>query len=138
MVTKDDSLAQGKLTVFYDGGCPLCRSEIGFYKGCEGAAAIDFVDVSAIAAPEVAPGLSREAALRRFHVMNADGAISSGGRAFADLWAALPRFRAIGRMFRWPPLAGALELAYRLFLPLRPALQFLARWLTSRPDARPR
>ena len=51
------------LTVFYDGSCPLCRREIDFYRRRRGAARIDWLDISGLPEGEVAPGLSRCAAL---------------------------------------------------------------------------
>ncbi|QCK87713.1 DUF393 domain-containing protein [Phreatobacter aquaticus] len=122
-----DSMAEAPtLTVFYDGSCPLCIREIGFYRRRQGANAVAWVDVSQ-AASDVAPGLSCSAAMARFHVRRPDGTLVSGGRAFAELWAVLPAFAWIGRFFRSGPLGALLDLAYRAFLPLRPRLQRLAR-----------
>lgn len=112
-----------KLTVFYDGACPLCHREIAFYRGREGADEIAWVDVSRTAEDEVAPGLSKDSALARFHVLRSDGSVVSGGRAFAELWTALPGFRLLGRVFRARPLAWTLNRAYVLFLKYRPCLQ---------------
>lgn len=118
-VTEDDTC----LTVFYDGACPLCSKEIGFYRRRTGADAIDWVDVSRAGPGEVAPGVTREEALRRFHVMHPDGRISAEGQAIADLWTALPALRPAGRLFRTRPLAALLDRLYRIFLPVRPWLQ---------------
>ena len=115
-----------KLTVFYDGACPLCEREIEFYRRRKGAEAIAWVDVSRAADDEVAPGLLKEQALARFHVMKAGGALVSDGRAFAELWAALPAFRLVGRIARTGPLGWILDRVYGVFLRLRPRLQALA------------
>lgn len=120
-----------KLTVFYDGACPLCEREIGFYRGCRGADEVVWVDVSRAHSDEVAPGLSQDAAMARFHVQKADGGLVSGGAAFAELWATLPSFRWAGRLLRQRPFVPILERAYTLFLKIRPRLQSLAR----RPSA---
>ena len=112
-----------ELTVFYDGGCPLCTKEIAFYERCRGADRIRWVDVSLATEPDVAAGLSREQATRRFHVQHPDGRVTSGGRAFAELWATLPGLAMIGRVCRRWPLAMALDIAYKAFLPFRPWLQ---------------
>jgi len=88
------------LTVFYDGACPLCRREISFYQRRDGAESVRWIDVSRSPAGEVAPGLSRDAALARFHVRDAAGRITSGGPAFAKLWEALPAFAVLGRVCR--------------------------------------
>lgn len=132
MVTEKhvDRPAGAPLTVYFDGACPLCSTEIRTYRNCRGGDAIDWVDISNSSGGDVAPGLSHEAALRRFHVRRPDGSISSGGAAFAELWAALPAFAWAGRLGRRRPFAWVLERAYRAFLPMRPHLQ---RWMSRLP-----
>ncbi len=117
--------AEAGLTVFYDGSCPLCTAEIGAYRRCKGADSIAFVDVASLSDPLVAPGLSKVDAMKRFHIRTASGAVVSGGRAFAILWAALPTFSLLGRLFQTFPFSVIIEGAYRVFLRLRPTLQKL-------------
>lgn len=119
---------EADLSVYYDGGCPLCRAEIAHYRRCEGAERLRFVDVGRdVPAPPLGAGLDREAALRRFHVRDAQGRLVSGAAAFARLWRVLPHWRWLGRLvtlrvFGVRPLLPLAEAAYRLFLPLRPRL----------------
>ena len=120
-------LASAAVTVFYDGACPLCATEIGFYQRCRGAERVVWVDASAGSDSILAPGLTRTDALRRFHVRDASGQWVSGGRAFAALWSALPTFSWLGRLFQMRGLAGLLDRFYDLFLRWRPHLQALAR-----------
>ena len=84
------------------------------------------MDVSASNSPEVSPGLSKDQALSRFHVKTGDGTLVSGGAAFAELWAALPGFRPLGRIFQTSFLVWVLNAAYDAFLKVRPFLQKLA------------
>jgi predicted DCC family thiol-disulfide oxidoreductase YuxK len=115
------------LTVLYDGACPLCRREIGIYRGLEplrSESPVCFTDVSNAALP-LPPGTTREQLLARFHVRSSDGELLSGAQAFLALWAALPGWRWLARVGRLPGAAWAMERAYRLFLRWRPALQ---RW----------
>ena len=117
--------SQDKLTVFYDGECPICTREIGFYKDCDGAEDIDWRDITKITEDEVHPGLSREDALARFHVLTRDGHLMSGGPAFAQMWRNLTKFRLLGTVFSFPPIAWVLDRVYDLLLILRPGLQKL-------------
>jgi demethoxyubiquinone hydroxylase (CLK1/Coq7/Cat5 family) len=127
------------LTVLFDGACPLCQREIRFWRRRPGADAISWVDISVSDTSEVAPGLARSDALARFHVIDTNGAIVSGGPAFARLWGALPGFRWLGQLFQTAPCAWFLERGYRLFLRMRPGLQRLAgRLESSVHGARPR
>jgi predicted DCC family thiol-disulfide oxidoreductase YuxK len=114
-----------ELTVFFDGSCPLCLAEIGVYQKCRGAEQIAFVDVAVIENGQVAPGLDHASAMARFHVMRSDGSLASGAAGFARLWLALPRWRWLGRIVMLPLVLPLAELAYRMFLPIRPVLQRL-------------
>ncbi len=124
------------LTVLYDGACPLCRREIGVYRGLQplkSDSPVCFADVSDAAIPlpsALPPGVTREQLMARFHVRGRDGELLSGARAFLALWAALPGWRWLALVGRLPGAAWVMERGYRLFLRLRPLLQ---RW-ASRLD----
>lgn len=122
-----------KLTVFYDGACPLCEREIGFYRRRKGAGDVHWVDVSAAGGDEVAPGLSRSQAMARFHVRDESGRLVDGGAAFAMLWRALPGFHLFGRICQVPPLPWILNWSYDRFLKVRPRLQ---AWTRARLSGR--
>jgi predicted DCC family thiol-disulfide oxidoreductase YuxK len=107
--------------VYYDGACPVCRREIAHYRARSGAETIEWIDVAACAPEALPEGLTREQALARFHVRGEDGTVTSGARAFATLWRALPGFRWLGRLVGSRPIAPLAEVAYRLFLRLRRA-----------------
>ena len=116
---------QPPLTVLYDGACPLCRREIGVYRGLRPNAPVCFADISDTAQP-LPPGTTRAQLMARFHVRNRDGELLSGARAFLALWAALPGWRWLALAGRLPGAAWAMERTYRIFLRWRPALQRLA------------
>ena len=108
-----------KSTVFFDGSCPLCRTEIGYYGRKDQDGALCFVDVSETGAvtPE---GITHERAMKRFHVRAHDGRIFSGAAAFVQVWTRLPKWRWAARAASLPGALAALELSYRMFLPVRP------------------
>ncbi len=71
--------------------------------------------------------------MARFHVGVADGRVLSGAAAFVAVWAQLPKWRWAARAASLPGALAALELGYRMFLPLRPLLSrviqhVLRRW----------
>jgi predicted DCC family thiol-disulfide oxidoreductase YuxK len=119
--------ATADLTVFFDGSCPLCRSEIGLYRTCAGADRVAFVDVAAAEAGNVASCLDKTSALARFHVQTADGQLHSGAAGFAQLWLTLPGWRWLGRITMLPGIRTFAEAAYRGFLYIRPGIQWIWR-----------
>lgn len=111
------------LTVYYDGGCPLCTAEVALYRKSAGAKDLTFVDVSALDHGTLAPDLDRDDALKRFHVRLSDGRLASGAEGFGRLWLALPAWRWLGHIVLLPGMLQLTEAAYRSFLVIRPALQ---------------
>ena len=114
------------LTVYFDGACPLCQAEINHYRKQEGAGAICFVDVSR-SEETLAVDLTKQQAMKRFHVRANDGLLLSGAAAFVAVWSTLPRWRLAARLAALPGILRILEAAYRLFLPARPAVSRLFR-----------
>ncbi len=113
------STAAPLLTLYYDGGCPVCTREIGFYRRRRGAGNIRWIDLAQCTDAELGEDLSREAAYARLHARLPDGRLLSGARAFAALWQALPAFRLAGRAAALPGVVHGLEWGYRGFLRLR-------------------
>lgn len=115
--------ANNQLTVYFDGSCPLCRREIGFYKNSAGADQIRWEDISRVLDGQVAGDLSCQQAMARFHVRAADGSLKSGAAAFVELWLSLKNWYWLGWMFAHPPGVWFLEKCYVGFLRIRPAIQ---------------
>ena len=123
-MVNDPSNQAPTLTVLYDGACPLCRREIGVYRGLRPNTPVCFSDVNDPALP-LPDDTTREQLLARFHVRSSDGQMLSGAQAFLALWAALPGWRWLALIGRLPGVAWLMERLYRLFLRWRPMLQ---RW----------
>lgn len=103
-------------TVFYDGGCPVCTREIGWYRGLRGADRIRWVDIAKEDPPD---NYSRAELLGRFTVFRADGRPASGAEGFAALWRGLGPTRRLGRVTDRQPFIWIGERLYSLFLRLR-------------------
>lgn len=124
------------LTVLYDGACPLCRREIAHVRGLAdraGDTALCFVDISSDSAH--LPADERSRLLARFHVQRPDGSLLDGASAFVAMWARLPGWRWLARAARLPGALAVLEMAYRVFLSLRPSLQAAVRRLDGTASA---
>ena len=111
-----------RIRVFFDGSCPMCRKEIQVYRTADLDGAVEWCDVSAETHATALP-LPRTALLARFHVQRPTGELISGARAFIALWQTLPKWNILARVCSTPGIPHLLELAYRLFLKLRPRLQ---------------
>ena len=107
-----------KSTVYFDGSCSLCRAEIGYYRRKDQDHALCFVDISETGAvlPE---GITQERAMKSFHVRASDGRVISGAAAFVEVWSVLPTWRWAASAASLPGALIALELGYRIFLPVR-------------------
>ena len=110
------------LTVWFDGGCPLCRREIALMRRLAPPDAIRFIDVDR---GDADCPIDRADLLARFHARE-DGRLLSGAAAFAAMWRAIPRLRPIGLAARSPAVLAGLERLYVAFLRLRPRLQRVA------------
>lgn len=106
--------------VYFDGGCPLCRAEISAYQHAVGGDALHWVDANGCSPDDLGNDLARPAALARMHVRRADGTLLQGAAAFAEIWAALPRWRWLSRLARLPGALPLLDLGYTIFLKIRP------------------
>lgn len=111
-----------RITVWYDGACPLCAREIALMRRLDRAGRIRFADAADGAT--LCP-LDRTVMLARLHALE-NGVIVSGAAAFAAMWRAIPLLRPLGLLARVPGVVWGMDRAYRLFLRVRPRLQ---RWL---------
>ncbi len=112
------------VTVWFDGGCPLCRREIALMRRLDHRRAIAFLDLTD---PDAATcPLPRGELLAQLHARE-DGRLLAGAAAFAAMWRAIPLLRPLGLMARWPPVLALLQRLYVGFLRYRPTLQRLAR-----------
>jgi predicted DCC family thiol-disulfide oxidoreductase YuxK len=114
-----------RVTVWYDGGCPLCVREIALMQRLDKAKRLHLVDVDN---PDAACPVDRKLALARLHVLE-NGKLLSGAAAFAAMWRVIPQLRWLGLAAQVPPVGWALEGAYRAFLIVRPAVQQLFKVL---------
>lgn len=113
-----------KLTIWFDGSCPLCSREIALMQRLDRRGAIDFIDV-AVSSRGDCP-VDRADLLQRFHARE-NGELFSGAAAFAAMWRAIPVLRPFGELARIPFVLMLLEHGYRGFLRVRPRLQRLVR-----------
>lgn len=108
------------IRVFYDGACPLCRREIGWYQGKDGAQRIDWVDVAGSGEVNVPDGLTRQDLMLRFTVQRRDGVTARGAAGFVAVWRALPGTATVARALDNRVVVWIAEQVYRAMLKVRP------------------
>ena len=101
-------------TVFYDGGCPLCRREIAHYRRLDADRRLGWVDITD-GDQHLPLGLTRERAMARFHVLDSHGRWHTGAWGFAELWSHLPGYRLLAHASRWLGAVRILDGAYTRF-----------------------
>jgi len=106
---------QLRTTMFYDGGCPLCRQEVAHYRRIDREHRIRWVDITCDPDELDALGIPLQQAMARLHVRDASGSVLTGAWAFAAVWDELPRYRYLSRGLRALHLLVPLDVAYRRF-----------------------
>lgn len=109
-----------RVTVWYDGGCPLCVREIALMNRLDRRDRIEFVNVDL---EDASCPVDRQLLLRRMHAQEGDGPLVDGAAAFAAMWRAIPVFRPLGLLAKNRAVLWVLERLYRGFLVVRPAMQ---------------
>lgn len=104
--------------VFYNRSCPVCRFEIDAYArhADQAGLAMAFTD---IAGHDLARhGLDEDMAARRLYILH-KGQVISGMPAFRVMWAMMPKYRWLARVFGLPGLRQLGEFVYdRIAAPL--------------------
>lgn len=110
-----DSELDGRVTMLYDGGCPLCSKEVAHYRRIDRDNSVNWVDIDQDTPLLNALNVSKDSAMKHLHVVNKEGDIVKGAYAFAAIWAELPRYHHLARLVRLPGILPVLNRAYLIF-----------------------
>ncbi|MCE2892129.1 MAG: thiol-disulfide oxidoreductase DCC family protein [Hyphomonadaceae bacterium] len=117
-----ESKGKPRVTVWFDGDCPLCRAEIALYQKLDQKAGrVAFVDLTG----DGTCPINRADMLARFHAQEAGGPLISGAKAFAAMWKHVTPFQPLGYVAQLPLILPFLDWLYGQFLKVRPRLQSL-------------
>ena len=113
-----------KLTLFFDGRCPLCQAQIIFLTRRNQHQLLDFVDINSDAFEPHVLGVSCEQALAAMYGQFEDGTLMQGAPVFAQAYrrANLPR---MAWFLSIKPLQPLFRLGYGLFARNRYAISKL-------------
>ena len=103
-----------KLTLFYDGACPLCQAEIIFLSGRNKANLLNFIDINSDRFDSDKVGISCDAALAAMYGQYANGTLIQGVAVFPEAYrrADLP---VLAWIFSRKPLQPILRIGYQFF-----------------------
>ena len=126
-------MTQAKLTLLYDGGCPLCLREVKFLRSRDTLENISFIDIdSPNYQPDLYSGIGYKDAMGRIHAINESGEILKDVAVFREAY----RLIGLGWIYaptNWPILGSLTNQVYKLWaqwrLPLtrRPSLEQLCK-----------
>ena len=119
-------MKQSRVTVWYDGDCPLCLAEISLIQKLDTKRQrLLFIDLTGGGACP----LDRGEMLAKFHAREGEGPILVGAAAFGAMWRQVTPFQPLGWLTKVPPFLWVLNLLYAQFLRVRPKLQ---NWMRTR------
>jgi predicted DCC family thiol-disulfide oxidoreductase YuxK len=103
-----------RVTMYFDGACPVCRREVAHYRRIDRQSHIDWIDITRRpeALSELDPEVSYTAAMTRLHVVDRLGTLHTGVAAFACLWRELPYYRWLAPIVSLTLLEPLLDKGY--------------------------
>jgi predicted DCC family thiol-disulfide oxidoreductase YuxK len=116
-----------KLTLFYDGLCPLCQKEMAHLRKRNHADVLAFEDIMADDFNERYPDLDWQALNDRIHGLTDDGRLVTGLDVTHLAWS-LVGYRWLYAPLRWPLIRWFADRAYNVFARHRYTISY---WLTG-------
>ncbi len=119
-------MKQPRVTIWYDGDCPLCVAEISLVRKLDAnQGRLAFVNLMESG---TCP-LDRREMLAKFHAQEVGKEIVSGVSAFGAMWRQVTPFQPLGWLTLFPPAHWLMGILYVQFLRVRPRLQ---SWMRAR------
>jgi predicted DCC family thiol-disulfide oxidoreductase YuxK len=104
-----------RTTMFYDGGCPLCRREVDHYRRHDRAGRVNWVDIDRRPDAVREHGVEPRMAMERLHALDETGRLVSGVPAFVAVWRQLPVYRHLAWIVERLHLVPLLDRIYDRF-----------------------
>lgn len=108
-----------KVTMFYDGGCPLCKVEVKHYQDLDKQQHIEWVDITKNQEILKQYNIPFDNAIRHLHVLDKKQKVQIGAYAFVTLWKELPYYRILAVFFYIPMSKFMLNIFYKIFAKFR-------------------
>ena len=113
-----------KLTIFFDGGCPLCKREVDFLQSKNQEGALSFIDINTSDFPsDLKYGITYKQAMDRIHAMKSDGSVIKDIKVFQEAYSLI----GLGWIYaptKLPILDKFIEFIYGLWAKYRLKITF--------------
>ena len=110
-------------TIFYDGLCRLCSTEIAHFRRRVRNGSLAYVDISAPEFDPAAHGVDAVRVQHEMHVRDEEtGELKVGVPALAAMWECVPGFGWLATLTRTPGLRWFANQGYKVFAWVRPKL----------------
>jgi len=103
-----------KLTIFYDGTCPLCVAEMNLLRQYDSNSALRLENLYDVGFSAKYPQIDKAAANTILHGMNAEGKLLYGLDVTVAAWSLVGRKKWL-RVLRWPIIRWFADRAYLFF-----------------------
>lgn len=113
-----------KLTIFYDGQCPLCLAEMRQLQASDHAGRLRFVNLSACDFSQRYPHIDPLKANRVLHGQLDSGELLTGLDVTHRAWSMVGRHRWIA-ILRWPLIRQLADRVYLLFARYRHTISYV-------------
>ena len=113
-----------KLTIFFDGGCPLCKREVDFLQSKNQKGYLSFIDInSSDFSFDFKYGISYKQAMERIHAFKSDGSVIKDIKVFQEAYSLI----GLGWIYtptKLPILDKCIEFIYGLWAKYRLKITF--------------
>ena len=120
-----------KLTIFFDGGCPLCKREVDFLQSRNQKGYLRFIDINTSDFYlDLRYGITYKEAMERIHALKSDGSVIKDIKVFQEAYTLI----GLGWIYaptKFPIFVKFIEFIYgiwakyRLKLTFRPSIEKL-------------
>ena len=120
-----------KLTIFFDGGCPLCKREVDFLQSRNQKGYLSFIDINTSDFYlDLRYGITYKQAMERIHALKSDGSVIKDIKVFQEAYTLI----GLGWIYaptKFPICDKFIEFIYgiwakyRLKLTFRPSIEKL-------------
>ena len=113
-----------KLTIFFDGECPLCKREVDFLQSKNQKGTLSFIDINTSDfSSDLKYGITYKQAMDRIHAMKSDGSVIKDIKVFQEAYSLI----GLGWIYaptKLPILDKFIEFIYGLWAKYRLKITF--------------